>query len=131
MGCYSHQKLSTWSNRNSFYKTLKNGLFLQFLQKKIFLKGSKWQNFLWKCKFIKHIDKIWRLVKKFFEKNFFFWKKLKNSKFSIFQNFIALLDISLYSWNFAHMLVHPKTTSTPKIIVLTQKMKQIYHFLCF
>ena len=72
-----------------------------------------------------------KIGEKIFWKKFLFWKKLKNSKFSIFQNFIALLDISLYSWNFAHMLVHPKTTSTPKIIVLTQKMKQIYHFLCF
>ena len=48
-----------------------------------------------------------------------------------FQNFITVSKFFLKNWNFAHLLVSPKTTTTPKIRRFYWKPEEIFHFLCF
>ena len=49
----------------------------------------------------------------------------------IFQNFITVSKIFLKGWNFAHLLVTPKTTTTPKIRRFYWNPEEKFYFLCF
>ena len=114
-----------------FIQPQKMGHFLLFLKKKFFSKEANPNCFLefpnlW---FIQSKNKSWQDF--LLEKKNFKGKITLHHIFWTFQNFLVLPKIHLNSWNFAHILKCPKTTSTPKIRRFCWKFSEIFHFLSF
>ena len=107
------------------------GHFQNFWGKNFFMKGASPKIFLESLY-------LWLIITKNESWwNFLFQKKIWGGKISkycifwIFQNFITFLKIHFKNWNFAHILVCLKTTTTPKIKRFCQKLWELFWFLCF